>query len=577
MQELRDSASTEQSSKHVRKGTIITDYFGVASEMAGARIDQDAFARDTATQLQKGGVGFIPAEKGDNIGRFVFENYNSLALWKNRDRVYELNKLLRKYDADCALGVEVQVQWDLARKADRDLRLDRLILPGKDKRVITSHNRHEAYHRSQFGGTSIATFDRLSQFVLSSGVDPHGLGRWSWMRVGAGEKSTILVVAYLPCSTKSCEDSNHHRFQTVYNQHGRYFRSIGDNRCPRTIYVDHLGQQLALWKSTGENIVLFTDANSDVYKGILATRLLKSDIRMTERCKDILGHESPNSHFRGSLPISGIFSTSGVNCVNVFQSAHGAGIGDHRLFVMDIDLASMIGEDFPKLVRLPGRKLQASKYHPRKSYVKSLRGNIVRHKITERYDDLRVNHHSLSTEEKQTAIDKLDRQKCELMEAGEKGCRKIRKGDIPHSPSVSEWIKRLRLFNWMLKHKESPLRDPRNLYRKCYVLDKPRVIPLRIRQPREYSIDQVKAQIKAIEEKIEGLRLEAPERRLQHLRARESDAKDKGHTKREADIKQIIQRESLRDKLSRTSNEQRSLGKVGARFSESKRRIRMAR
>eukprot|EP00956_Cyclotella_meneghiniana_P008707 scaffold11894_cov45-Cyclotella_meneghiniana.AAC.1 len=80
---------------------------------------------------------------------------------------------------------------------------------------------------------------------------------------------------------------------------------------------------------------------------------------MEEQCQKILGHESPASHSSGSLPITGIFATSGINCSHVLQSAHKAGVGEHRFFVIDIDLNTMIGEDFPQLVRYEGRKLHS--------------------------------------------------------------------------------------------------------------------------------------------------------------------------------------------------------------------------
>ena len=79
----------------------------------------------------------------------------------------------------------------------------------------------------------------------------------------------------------------------VYNQHRRYFHSNGDNRCPRTIFVDHLALQIKQWKAAGENVLLFIDANSDAYDGILAKALTADDIYMREVCRDILGHKSP--------------------------------------------------------------------------------------------------------------------------------------------------------------------------------------------------------------------------------------------------------------------------------------------
>jgi hypothetical protein len=231
---------------------------------------------------------------------------------------------------DCLLGNEVQVQWDLALAVDRSLSLDRLLLPGSTKRVATGHNIHEHFHRSQYSGTCVATFDRLSQFVQSTGSDPHGLGPYSWVQVGAGTVSTRIVSLYIPNTTKVSVHDDKRKRMTVYNQQRRYFRSIGDFRCPRSILVDHIGTQIALWIAAGEQVLLFTDANSDVYRGILAHRLLQDNIRMSEKCRDILGHESPASHSSGSSPITGIFATSGIDCKNVLQSAHGAGVGDHR-------------------------------------------------------------------------------------------------------------------------------------------------------------------------------------------------------------------------------------------------------
>ena len=118
----------------MKKKRTLVDHFGVHQEIAAARRDVQSINEELAKALEHGAVGWIPTEKDDNIGRFIFENYNSLAVRKNLHKVHELNNLLRKYDADCALGVELQVQWDEACKIDRGLSLDKLLLPGRTKR-----------------------------------------------------------------------------------------------------------------------------------------------------------------------------------------------------------------------------------------------------------------------------------------------------------------------------------------------------------------------------------------------------------------------------------------------------------
>ena len=407
-------------SSDVNKKPTLRYHFQLAKEIATARQTQRAISKGALQQLKTGGVGHVPADKGDETARFLFENFNSLAPWKNLHKYHRLNQLIRHFDADFALGVELQVQW---QECDRSLRLEKHLNPGRPKRVVYGFNEHENFGRCQYGGTCATSIGRLAQFVHSTGVDPHHLGRWSWLQVGSGSVSTRIVSAYLPCNSKAAQWSKKQRRRTVYNQHRRYFRSIGDNRCPRTIFVDHLALQIKQWKAAGENVLLFVDANSDVYDGILAKALNADDINMREVCREILGRKSPNSHHSGSLPITGIFATSGLACSHVLQSGHNFGIGDHRLFVLDVNLASLVGHEFKKLVRLPGRKLQTSSYKSTKAYCASFRRNIIRHRLTEKYDALRTNHHSLDTNQKQTGINSLDCQKTDLMVCAEKNCK----------------------------------------------------------------------------------------------------------------------------------------------------------
>jgi hypothetical protein len=130
------AAVKEQASSNMKKKRTLVDHFGVHQEIASARRDVQIINEELPQALEHGAVGRIPTEKDYNIGRFIFENYNSLAVWKNLHKVHELNKLLQKYDADCALGVELQVQWDEAHKIDKGLSMDKILLPGWDKRTV---------------------------------------------------------------------------------------------------------------------------------------------------------------------------------------------------------------------------------------------------------------------------------------------------------------------------------------------------------------------------------------------------------------------------------------------------------
>eukprot|EP00956_Cyclotella_meneghiniana_P011386 scaffold15968_cov46-Cyclotella_meneghiniana.AAC.14 len=376
--------------------------------MVAAQNETWSAAAKIKEQWIKGAVGYVPEIKDDRVCRFVFENYNSLSFWHSQHKIHHLNKLLR----------QPTVQWDMA---DTNLRLDKLLMPGQQ-------NKHEAFSRSQHGGVSLATFDRLSQFIMESGADPTGLGRWVWMKISSGSLVTIVVVAYLPCKSKAAATSVKQRRETVYKPTGQILPQHW--RC--TVPEGHL------CGSSYRTATCTTEATGNVYDVILAVQLQREEIRMVDVCEAALGHKSPNSHASGTLPITGVFVTSDLVAQHVFQSSHGFGLEDHRVFVVDIDLAQLLDSEYSQLVRLPGRKLQAKRYHVRKAYNKSLRDNIRRHKLTEKYHQLYQSHQSMSPQEISQRINQLDREKTELMKCAESKCKRKCAGKLPNSPKAKE-------------------------------------------------------------------------------------------------------------------------------------------
>jgi exonuclease III len=69
------------------------------------------------------------------------------------------------------------------------------------------HNVHNVHNvtgtRLQWGGTGIMTKGKLKHYVMGSGGDKTGLGRWTWARIG-GKGGMVLRVAstYCPCKNE---------------------------------------------------------------------------------------------------------------------------------------------------------------------------------------------------------------------------------------------------------------------------------------------------------------------------------------------------------------------------------------
>lgn len=107
------------------------------------------------------------------------------------------------------------------------------------------------------------------------------------------------------------------------------------------------------------------------------------------------------------------------------------------MFAVNFDLVQLLGPEYFQLVRLPGRKLQDKRYRIRKAYNKSLRDNIRRHKLTEKYQRLYQSRQTMTHSKISQEIHKLDKMKTEFMRCAESRCKKKCAGKLPCSPKVS--------------------------------------------------------------------------------------------------------------------------------------------
>ncbi len=108
---------------------------------------------------------------------------------------------------------------------------------------------------------------------------------------------------------------------------------------------------MALWKPSDNDIILLGDFNKHVYNGQLAQRITDSDLNFKEMGLHHTGTRLPPTFRTGSIPIDGIFATSGIDYVNVTLLPHFGGVGDHRCFIIDFSSESVIGTDFENIVQ----------------------------------------------------------------------------------------------------------------------------------------------------------------------------------------------------------------------------------
>jgi hypothetical protein len=83
--------------------------------------------------------------------------------------------------------------------------------------------------------------------------------------------------------------------------------------------------------------------------------------------------------FRGSKSIDGLWTTSNIVIPNVCMMPFGYGIGDHRMFVLNVTLESFIGSTPTKVVRPAARQLNRKIPQCSKAYIKDLEEKIIQH------------------------------------------------------------------------------------------------------------------------------------------------------------------------------------------------------
>ena len=105
---------------------------------------------------------------------------------------------------------------------------------------------------------------------------------------------------------------------------------------------------------------------------------------MKEVVGDFTARQLGATHFRGSEPIDGVWTTGDITVMNACVMPVGFGVGDHRLFVINFATATLVGSGTTTVVRPALRKLNTKIYGCADRYNKSLHRNILRHQLLER-------------------------------------------------------------------------------------------------------------------------------------------------------------------------------------------------
>jgi hypothetical protein len=136
-------------------------------------------------------------------------------------------------------------------------------------------------------------------------------------------------------------------WETVWDQHTTYFEAREEVHNPKAIFKSDLLRLLRECKVRGEEVLLFGDFNKDVYSGALAVHLAGDELRMAKLCCRMTGNRLLPIKTCSRTPIDAVFATSSIVCTTVTLLPSLVGVGDHMVFILDIDLFPYLGTCSP--------------------------------------------------------------------------------------------------------------------------------------------------------------------------------------------------------------------------------------
>jgi hypothetical protein len=277
------------------------------------------------------------------------------------------------------------------------------------------------------------------------------------------------------------------------------------------------------------------DANEDIYKKSIGKTLTDTEgLNMVEAVREFTGKKIGPTFFRGLKPIDGIWKTADVVITHACMMPAGFGVGDHRLFVLDMQASSLIGEEPLKVQQFTLKHLNTKvSSGAMRNYPARLEASLSRHRLIERMGEL---HESCRSKKKfRRGMNRLDGESMALMTNAKKQCLKIKSGRIPFLPVAALWIRCTQVFCLLIRYHEGLIRNRGNMKQTahCWGIKNCLSIP----------IEEICIRLKVCTAKCDYFRKNGKYYCRKHLYKCLQEAKDVVDDQREKEILDVIQRE----------------------------------
>jgi hypothetical protein len=307
---------------------------------------------------------------------------------------------------------------------------------------------------------------------------------WTLYR-GKGNRWLRVVTAYRPCKKNKSSP------YATWTQHRNYFRGKKLEQEPRTAILKDLQTEINCWEGDSEHVVLMMNCNEDV-KSVAITTFLNAcglrDIVLEQHRSD-----APRTHKRGSDPISAIFATHSVQCVQAGYAGFEDGVqskrSDHCCLWFDVLINSIFGHEMPPTNKPQTRRLKCNDPGVVRTFNQYYFEFLRKHKLHKRAFRLEANAIYPLPRDLQQQPEQLDTLKMQGILHADKKCRKLQMGRVPYSKQYKQLNSAIGFWNEMLCRKQGNGVKSKHVQR----LMKKAAIPTPLCTINQYTLEQVKA------------------------------------------------------------------------------------
>ena len=303
----------------------------------------------------------------------------------------------------------------------------------------------EDKNERQIGGTATIVTNNLTSYITNRGEDDRKLGRWSWMTISDPTKTihTTILTLYHPCRTFSSGSVNGQQLQKIREKYPHMDEDTF------SLYTKDLQKLIKSQLSDTHHMIVMGDLNQNTTGRSKLVRMLKM-VGLRDPIHEKHGGSIPATHINGSLPIDVILCSPHINIIDGGHCKGDINISDHKIIWIDIDRATLLG-DTKEIVRPMTRKLIS--HHPtiRKEYNKKLEEILHKQGGNQKLRKLQAAVASKNKERIAEEYEGLDELRRRAIKCAEHRCRKIKKGNVPFSPTLTTAIGQITMWKLLYK------------------------------------------------------------------------------------------------------------------------------